>query len=272
MKPGTLARGGRWPRSWNSVRVKPGHSTHDRDAGALQLLVHGLGERRDERLRRAVVAFIGPGWKPASDDTLRMPPRPRATIAPAAACVSRTSATTLSWISRDLGVEVELVEVAERAEARVVDEQVDGALGRGSGLDASRAARRSVRSAGSTSHVDAVRVVELLARAPRAGACRARRARGRGPRSASWRANASPIPADAPVTSAIGRATCVAAVAGLIRCACGADELALHDDALRGAVLRMARDQRHRSASRVGSVIAEVGRACTICDRRSPRR
>ena len=42
----------------------------------------------------------GPGWKPASDETLRMPPRPRSTIAPAAACVSRTSAITFRLISR----------------------------------------------------------------------------------------------------------------------------------------------------------------------------
>ena len=50
----------------------------------------------------------------------------------AAACVSRTSATTLSWISRDLGVDVERVEVAERAEARVVHEHVDGRATRAS--------------------------------------------------------------------------------------------------------------------------------------------
>ena len=128
-----------------------------------------------------------------------MPPRPRSAIAPAAACVSRTSAITLSLISRDLGVDVERVERTEGAEARVVDEDVDGADAR---LD-----RRELRGVGEIGreHLGTARrcALDLLGQRLEPRASRATSTTSL-PRSASWRANCSPMPTDAPVINATG--------------------------------------------------------------------
>ena len=94
------------------------------------------------------------------------------------------------------------------AEARVVHEQVDRAVGVGEPrFDAWRARRRPTRSAVSTSAAAPYASPSSFASASSRAVSRATSTRS-WPRSASARANARPIPADAPVTSATGRRWC----------------------------------------------------------------
>ena len=153
---------------------------------------------------------------------------------------------------------------AERAEARVVHEHVDR-CGRARFDRGELRRRRSGRPA-STSACAPSRPRSPWRALRAAPASRATSTRS-WPRSASWRANCSPMPTDAPVTRATGLLMVPRSAHAVQTCDFDrdvGDELALHDDALRGAVLRVARDQRHRRRRASGSV-TQTSVGCTIC-------
>ena len=80
---------------------EPGREDGNRDPGSFELLVDGLGEREHERLRRGVGRVVRRRLV-ARERQRRSGSRrvPRSTIPPAAAWVSRTTASTLRRISR----------------------------------------------------------------------------------------------------------------------------------------------------------------------------
>ena len=188
--------------------VKPGASTITFTPVPRSSSWTALREAADERLRRAVGrAAAASAGTPPTDETLITPPRPRSTIGPSAAWVSRTSATTLSRISappRSIG---SVAEVAARAEARVVDEQVDRPR-RGGRAGPRPARRRRARRGRRPAPRPPRRASASSPRRERVGAASSSRAtsdevvaarrerRGRRPRR---------CPADAPVTSATDR-------------------------------------------------------------------
>ena len=125
MKPGS-ASASTWARSWNSVRVKPGQSTVT--ATPVPFISSWTDSENDvtNAFVALYVAIIGPDWKPASDDTLRMPPLPtRRHCRRGGVCQPHERDDVELDLAR-LSCEVEFGELAVRAVPRVVDQQVDG--------------------------------------------------------------------------------------------------------------------------------------------------
>ncbi len=126
MNPGTSLAGAFGALLELGVR-EAGAQRGDRHTGALQLLVHGFGERRHEGLRRAVRGVRRTGLETCE--------RRHVEDATAAALDHRgrgrvgqpDECDDVQLDGAGLGVDVERVERTERAEAGVVDEQVDRA-------------------------------------------------------------------------------------------------------------------------------------------------
>ncbi|GIU87585.1 MAG: hypothetical protein KatS3mg009_2100 [Acidimicrobiia bacterium] len=78
------------------MRVYPGHSVVTRTPSGRSSSCSAWPNEVTNAFVAAYVALSGIGWNDARDETLRMAPPPRAAMARAAACDSRTTASTLS--------------------------------------------------------------------------------------------------------------------------------------------------------------------------------
>ena len=171
----------------------------DADAGAAQLVCRASVKLITNAFVAAYTDSYGIGCMPAVEATLMTPPRPRSTMRGRKAWVRVTIASQLTPHLLGVALRVVLQERARGAEAGVVDEQLDLDSELGDPLRQRCRVGREVAG-------DDVGIGRGARRRGAPGARPGGRPAPRScPRAASWRANCSPIPEEAPVTRAVSR-------------------------------------------------------------------